>query len=106
MNIIYEVNVTFQSDIEDDYRAWLSKHIAEILALPGFLDARSFDVQQDAAMTTIAICVQYRMESQAALDDYLQLHAPRLRADGVAKFGDRFTASRRVLLNPREFLQA
>ncbi|MGH8108944.1 MAG: DUF4286 family protein [Arenimonas sp.] len=102
MSIIYEVNVFVQREIENDYRAWLEKHVAEILALPGFLDAQVFDVQQDAGKD-LAICMQYRLESQTALDNYLEQHAPRLRADGVEKFGNRFTASRRVLLNVRAF---
>lgn len=103
MNIIYEVNLSVQPEIEAEYRAWLVDHIGEILALPGFIGAQSFDVQQDASISTIAICVQYRLESQAALDDYLQQHAPRLRADGITKFGDRFSATRRVLTQPRNF---
>lgn len=106
MSIIYEVNVFVQREIESAYRAWLVKHIAEILALPGFLDAQCFDVQQDAGTDTFAICMQYRLESQAALDDYLAQHAPRLRADGIEKFGNRFTASRRVLKNARQFSSA
>lgn len=101
MSIIYEVNVYVQHEIETVYRVWLEKHIAEILVLPGFLDAQSFDVQQIDDVDTIAICVQYRLESQAALDNYFAQHAARLRADSVKKFGDRFTASRRVLINPR-----
>ena len=98
MNIIYEVNVFVQRDIENEYREWLAKHIEEILALPGFFDAKTFDVQQDDNADTVAICVHYHLESQAALDNYFEHHAARLRADGVARFGDRFRASRRVLV--------
>jgi hypothetical protein len=98
MGIIYEVNVFVQHDIENQYREWLLKHIAEILALPGFIDAQCFDVQQDNSADDVAICVHYRLESQAALDNYFQQHAPSLRADGVAKFGDQFRATRRVLV--------
>lgn len=100
MSVIYEVNLFVEHGIESDYRAWLEKHIAEILALPGFLDAQSFDVQHDDARTA-AICVQYRLTSQSALDDYFAQHAPRLRADGIARFGERFRANRRVLVNSR-----
>ncbi|MGH8051883.1 MAG: DUF4286 family protein [Arenimonas sp.] len=103
MSIIYEVNVFVQRDIENAYREWLAKHIAEILALPGFIDAQSFDVQQDNQADDIAICVHYRLESQAALDNYFENHAVRLRADGVARFGDRFRATRRVLSNIKIF---
>lgn len=103
MDIIYEVNLFVERGIEADYRAWLEKHIAEILALPGFLDARSFDVEQDDGADTVAISVQYRLESREALDDYFRQHAPRLRADGTDRFGDRFKANRRVLINARNF---
>ncbi len=98
MTITYEVNVFVQRDSEADYRAWLVKHIAEILALPGFVDAQCFDVQQDNNADDVAICVHYRLQSQEALDNYFEHHAARLRADGVAKFGDRFRATRRVLV--------
>lgn len=106
MSIIYEVNVLVKREIEADYRAWLQDHVAEIVTLPGFLDAQTFDVQQDAGNDAVAICMQYRLESQAAFDDYLAQHAPRLRADGIARFGDRFTATRRVLVNARQFTSA
>jgi len=104
MSIVYEVNISLQREIEAEYRDWLEKHIAEILALPGFLDAQSFDVQHSDNTGKIDICVQYRLESQSALENYFSQHAARLRADGVGKFGDRFTANRRVLINPRVFL--
>lgn len=41
--------------------------------------------------------MHYVLRDAAALDAYLHEHAPRMRADGVARFGDRFRASRRVL---------
>ena len=103
MSIIYEVNISLQRAIEAEYRDWLEKHIAEILALPGFLDAQRFDVLSGDDADSVDICVQYRLESQLALDHYFAQHAARLRADGVGKFGDRFTANRRVLINPRVF---
>jgi len=103
MTIIYEVNVFVQHEIESAYREWLTAHVAEIVALPGFIDAQCFDVQQEQGAETVAICMQYRLESLAALDDYLARHAPRLRADGLDRFGDRFKANRRVLVEPRIF---
>jgi hypothetical protein len=46
--------------------------------------------------------VQYRLIDAAALEAYLRDHAPRLRADGVARFGERFRAQRRVLREWRD----
>jgi Domain of unknown function (DUF4286) len=96
--VIYEVNIEVDVAAQDDYRAWLGEHIAEILALPGFTSAKVFEVlEPPASAGRVALCVQYALKHQAALDDYLRDHAPRLRADGMARFGGRFQATRRVL---------
>ncbi len=96
--VIYEVNIEVDRDIADAYRQWLVGHIAEILALPGFTGAHAFDVlEPPPSAGRIGVCVQYALKHQAALDDYLRDHAPRLRADGAARFGERFSAQRRVL---------
>ena len=105
MSILYEVNLFVERDIEVNYRAWLIQHIAEILTLPGFLDAKSFDVEQGDNADVVAISVQYRLESRQALDNYFEHDAPRLRADGITKFGDGFKATRRVLSNECEYMK-
>jgi hypothetical protein len=96
--VIYEVNVEVDEAIADAYRAWLRDHMIEMVALPGFLDVTSYDVlEPNARDGCVAICVHYRLRDRAALDAYLRDHAPRMRADGVARFGDQFRATRRVL---------
>lgn len=97
-SVIYEVNIEVDAAAHDEYRAWLRGHIAEIIALPGFTGAKLFEVlDPPASAGRVALCMQYALKDQAALDDYLRDHAPRLRADGMARFGGRFQASRRVL---------
>lgn len=98
MGLIYEVNLSVDTEIADEYRLWLMAHVQEMLALPGFTAARILETV-DATTDTdeIALCTQYELVDQQALDDYLRLHAARMRAQGVARFGDRFRASRRVL---------
>ena len=96
--IVYEVNLFVRREIEAEYRAWLDAHVQEIVALPGFLGAEVFERREPApAEGELALCTQYRLRDAAALDDYLREHAPRLRADGLARFGDGFRAERRVL---------
>ncbi len=102
MKIVYEVNIEVDAAAHDDYRLWLRDHIAEILALPGFTGAKIFDVlEPPPSAGRIGLCVQYAMKDRESFDDYLRHHAPRLRADGVARFGDRFQTSRRVLRDTR-----
>lgn len=96
--LIYEVNLDLDAAIASDYLAWLRPHIAEICALPGFLGATLHEVHEPAAEPgRVGLCVRYRLRDRAALDAYLHTHAAHMRADGIRRFGDRFTASRRVL---------
>jgi antibiotic biosynthesis monooxygenase (ABM) superfamily enzyme len=96
--IVYEVNLFVRREIEAAYRAWLDAHVREIVALPGFLGAEVFERREPvAAAGELALCTQYRLRDAAALQAYLHEHAPRLRADGVARFGESFRAERRVL---------
>ena len=100
--VIYEVNIEVDAAAHDDYRVWLHDHIAEILALPGFTGAKLFEVlEPPPSAGRVGLCVQYALKDREALDDYLRDHAPRLRADGIARFGDRFQATRRVLRGVR-----
>lgn len=96
--IVYEVSVHIEPALRDAYFAWLRPHVAEILVLPGFTGADMFDVDEPLADDGwIGVCMQFRLVDRAALDAYLRDHAPRLRADGIARFGDRMRAQRRVL---------
>ena len=96
--IVYEVNLFVQRAIEAEYRVWLDAHVREILALPGFTAAEVFERHEPAAGAgEFVLCTQYRLRDAAALADYLREHAPRLRAEGIARFGAGFRAERRVL---------
>jgi hypothetical protein len=96
--IVYEVNLFVQRAIADAFRAWLDAHVREIVALPGFVGAEIFAQLEPAGATDeLPLCTQYRLRDEAALAAYLRDHAPRLRADGLQRFGGQFRAERRVL---------
>lgn len=96
--VIYEVNLDLDADVREDYLAWLRPHIAQILALPGFVGATLSEPVEPAAQPGRALlCVQYTLTGADALQAYLRDHAPRMREDGLARFGGRFRAQRRVL---------
>jgi hypothetical protein len=96
--IIYEVNLDVDAAIATEYRAWLAEHIAHMLDLPGFTGAQTYEVVDPApASDRVIFSVHYQMRDQAALDAYMRDHATRMRADGIARFGERQRTSRRVL---------
>lgn len=105
--IIYEVNLTIDSGIADEYAAWLKPHIAQILEIDGFLGAEWLerDVSALAAAPPASASdadkvrwtIQYRLRDRAALRAYQRDHAPAFINEGQTRFGGRFSASRRVL---------
>lgn len=96
--VVYEVNLDVDAGVIDAYRGWLDAHVAEICALPGFTGAHVLEViEPPAAAGRVSLCVQYALRDAAALEAYLDVHAARMRADGLARFGGRFNANRRIL---------
>ncbi|MFY2763778.1 DUF4286 family protein [Arenimonas sp. MALMAid1274] len=96
--VLYEVTLSVDADIAADYLHWLQDHVAEMLALPGFVQARIWQVDEPRAQDgRVQYCCHYTLSDAAALAAYLAEHAPRMRADGKQRFGDRFSAQRRIL---------
>jgi len=96
--VIYEVAIEADAVIADDYREWLDAHVRAMRALPGFTGARINEViDPPPTAGTVSFCVQYRLLDQAALERYLKEHAPRMRAEGVERFGQQIRTSQRVL---------
>jgi len=103
-SVLYEVSLEADAEIAGPFDTWLRDHIADMLQFDGF---RSAEILDDPAAPAgrIRRVVQYRLRDALALDDYLANHAPRMRAQGVARFGERFTAERRVLPHREEFVR-
>lgn len=98
MLLVYEVNLEVDRAIEADYRAWLAAHVGEMLALPGFGAAEIYEVLDPAPTAgRIGLSVRYLLSDADALQAYLRDHAPRMRAEGLTRFGDGVRARRRVL---------
>ncbi len=94
--LVYEVTLDIESGAAPEFDAWLKAHVREMLALPGFHDARILK-PEGAEPGAERRVVQYTLGSRAELDRYLAEDAPRMRADGVQRFGDKLKSSRRVL---------
>ena len=96
--VLYEVTLRVERAIADAYRDWLHVHLREMLTLRGFLQASVCEVGDPAPGDDVVVfCCHYRLRDAAALAAYLQEHAPRMRAQGLERFGTRFTAQRRVM---------
>jgi hypothetical protein len=96
--VIYEVSLKVQKRLAGRFDAWLKGHVDTMLGLPGFIDAEI--EPREAGHRHVLRVVRYRLVDRQALDDYFAQHASEMRADGVARFGNRFSAERRILEGP------
>lgn len=90
--IIYEVNIELHSDICESYKTWLITHVQQMLTFKGFIEAKILEEHQNPQTITCS----YTLDSQESLDNYLTHHAPTMRQEGIDKFGNQFTATRRI----------
>ena len=96
--IVYLVELEMDAALRDEYLAWLRGHVAEMRALPGFLGADILaPVDPPPVEGRGVLYAQYRLRDRSAWHTYLAGHAPRMREAGLARFGDRVKATRRVL---------
>lgn len=103
--VLYEVSLEADAGIEAAFDTWLRDHIADVMQFEGFLSAEVLDDATPPPPDRIRRIVQYRLRNQAALDDYLRDHAPRMQQQGIERFGDRYAATRRTLAHREEFIR-
>ncbi len=117
--VVYEVRLELHDaapELLDEFTHWLSGHIGEMTALPGFVDGRllseqSLDERIAPSPTGTApewardvFVVHYTLHDRAALDAYFSDHAERMQRSGRERFGDSLSATRRVLASPTDAL--
>jgi len=97
--IIYNVTINVSDAIHDAWMAWmLGGHLAEVMATGCFTEYKMLHLlteAPDAEGTTYA--VQYFAPDMESYERYHDEFAPKLKADGVNRFGDEFTAFRTLL---------
>lgn len=109
--LIYEVNLTVDADIATEYSTWLREHIREMLKRDGF-EAAAWYTRTDGTDTLPERSaptgprhwtIHYQVGSRDHLQQYLNNAAERMWQKGHDRFGDRFSAERRILDQTRTF---
>ena len=98
---IYEVTVSVDREIADAFDAWLAEHVREMLEIPGFLKAETFEIEDDD-VGRVRRVTHYYLASEEDLENYLAGPANAMRQSGIDRFADKFVASRRVLRRKEE----
>jgi Domain of unknown function (DUF4286) len=102
VSIAYTVTATFSDyGLAEEWLRWLEEgHVAEVLA-GGATDAEIIALDG----TDLAYEVRYHFPSREAFAHYEKEHAPRLRAEGVARFPNGITYRRSIGVVRKTFSQ-
>lgn len=93
---IYEVTFNVDREIVEAFDAWLATHVTEMLEIPGFLKAETFELEDDEQGRARRV-THYYLASEEDLEQYLAGPANAMRQSSIDQFADQFEASRRVL---------
>ena len=102
------MSISVDEDVAEAFLEWLYPHIDELLALDGFTGATVLSREAEieggdaAAPARRLMAVRYSVASRGHLQEYFDVHAARLRGDGMARFGGKFDISRRILTQLRQ----
>ncbi len=102
MLVVYEVNLVVDAAAAVEFERWMADHIREMLEIDGFFRARWYRRQPEdegsPSSDDVHWTVQYDVYTREQLNRYFREDAARMRSDGLARFPDRFRASRRILM--------
>lgn len=101
--ILYNVTVSIDPAVSDDWLDWMRKqHIPDVMATGCFIESRISRVhgEEDGGMT---FAITYLSPDQQKLNEYREVHAPRLQKDHSERYEGRFAAFRTFLTVIEEF---
>ena len=103
---IYNVTVSIDESIHDEWIVWIKNHIPKVLATGRFLSAKLTEVLVEEEMGGVTYSVQYTAKTREDLDDYYKHDADKLRSDSIKMFADKMLAFRTELRVINEFFPA
>lgn len=100
--VIYEVNLTINNEIFDEYYHWLVEHIKVMLTYSGFQQAEIAreNLFNSNLVDKKKITVRYSIETEQDLDNYFKKYASKMQAESTEKFGNQFSVFRRIFKDP------
>ncbi len=102
--ITYEVNITVHNEIVQEYYSWLLQHVEEMLQYQGFQKAIISKEIPDVHTQSSQLIVHYFIDHEENLTHYLQHQAPTMREKALKKFGNQFSATRRIFSPLKELI--
>lgn len=95
--VLYNVTTILDEEIHEEWLSWMKEqHIPEVMATSCFVSNRMLKVL-DSPNEGVTYCMQYIADSMENYNDYLENHAPALRASFPAQFANKFVIYRTLM---------
>jgi len=96
--IVYNITTKVHTSIDSDWLSWMqNEHIPQILATECFTGASVLRLMEIDDSEGPTYAVQFRADSKAQYNRYIELHAPKMRQHSFDKWGDKFIAFRSLM---------
>ncbi len=96
--IVYNVTNSVDKQVAEEWISWMRDvHIPEVLKTGMFTQYKILKVLNHEDEHTFSYAVQYFAASMELVEEYLQKHAPHLRAEVQKRYGERVVAYRTLL---------
>ena len=93
---IYNVTVTLESSIHDEWLKWMREvHVSDVMRTGCFVENKICKLLTEESEMTYAI--QYTFQTMDDLNKYQKEFAPRLQKEHSEKFKGKFAAFRTIL---------
>lgn len=92
--IIYEVKISIDQDVEQEWLEWMKKEHAPDVVATGY--AKSFQVLKPIEEASRTYFFQYIFDSLQDFETYKKEEALRLKLDVIERYPNKFEASRRL----------
>lgn len=93
---IYEVTFFVDRDAVDAHKQWLEEHVRSSLRIAAVSDCRVFPITDDELGRAGRVC-QHIIETDQALEQYVDDSGADIESDIASTFGDAVTVSSRIL---------
>lgn len=95
--IIYNVTINVENDVREEWLNWMkTHHIPDVMQTGYFIENKICKLLVEEEQGT-TYSIQYTAASLEDLEEYQQLHAPRLQKEVADKYANKFVAFRSVL---------
>ena len=95
--IIYNVTVSIDEDVHDEWLKWMHEvHVPDVMNTGLFIESRISRILAEEEGGK-SYSIMYLCESQETLDKYQEEHAPKLQEEHTRRYQGKFAAFRTLL---------